>query len=460
MRDSGLIERIFALVAEFGKGLSRPEQKFLQDMVFGILCSQSSLLSEISRVTATESDVKNIYKRLDKNLGYYDLSFAFEKAQRKMTAKIDSSYLLIFDPSEIVKPFAKKMEGLALVRDASEKPRLVKDEKTGKRKEVPVLKPGFCLRVAVGISSCGDVLPVDLQLYSSASEFFISNNDEHIQALETLLHRTGLEPTLVLDREFDSFVMIRHLCQLRVKFIIRMKSNRKFKPAGTPKSVDGPTYTREQMIDDFCFLKTTAQIAYTEEDGSSQEFTFSFSASHVELLSEFKKSEDIRDHDDTQALTLVQMQIHKEDGTPTLYLLTTKRPQTQSDLEEIGRAYLSRWNIEEYIRFLKQHFSLEDFLVRDLGRMKNLIRAVYITTVILHILTDRNTVHGFKTHHHLIQKSLEVTKEKKFKDFYLYNYGRGLSRIVAVNKKLLKTHDALSKKSNKNHTMQLGLELN
>ena len=58
------------------------------------------------------------------------------------------------------------------------------------------------------------------------------------------------------------------------------------------------------------------------------------------------------------------------------------------DLVKIARSYLARWNIEEYIRFIKQHFEIESFMVRDLGRMKNLISAVYIATSIVHLLTS------------------------------------------------------------------------
>lgn len=440
-------------MAEFSKGLRVPEQKFLRDLVFGILRSQSTLLSKIARAISEPADVISVYKRLDINLGTYDLSRAYSRAQSTMLKRVDESYLFIFDPSEVVKPFGKKMEGLALVRDASEKPKRVKSA-IGKYVEAPVLRPGYPLRVAIAMSSAGDILPVELALYSFASEFFVSTNDENIQAMETLIHKTQFLPMIILDREFDSFSIIRHLCSLRQRFVIRVKKNRKYRTVGSILGADAPTYTREEMIEKSSFLTSSAWITYSKK-GKPKTYLFEFKAAQIELLSEQKKSDLIRDVGDNQALTLVQVKIKKERGTPVLYLLTNTRPGTPDELTRIARSYLARWNIEEYIRFLKQHFALESFLVRDLGRMKNLVMATYIATVIIHLLTDRKTNFGFKTHQHLLDHSLPVTAPRKSRDFFLYSYGMGLANIVSLNKNLLSPVQAPAIKSENDAQLNL-----
>jgi hypothetical protein len=436
-RKREIIGQAMALIAGFGAELGRPEQKFLSDLILGILCSQSCLLSEITRAIASSEDLKTVYKRLDINLGKYDLHRAYEKAQRRMISKLDESYLLIFDPSEIVKPYGKKMEGLHKVRDGSAPPRLVWDRKQNKYKRTPVLAPGYPLRVAIALATSGDIVPLELSLYSVASENFLSENDEHIQPLTSLLIRANLKPTLVLDRGFDCYAMIRHFCELNQKFIIRLKSNRKYKLPGALTNPDVDNFSREEMIKKHSFLKTKAVVTYTKK-GITQSYLFDFTASHVQLLPEHKKKNAIRNSDDLDLLTLVRVRIHKDKGTPVLYLLTNARPTTAEDLEKIGRAYIARWNIEEYIRFLKQHFEVEGFLVRDLSRMKNLMKAVYIATVVVHILTDRNSIKGQRAHHFLIDQALEIAAPKKTRDFFLYAYGRGLANIVASNKALLK----------------------
>lgn len=174
---------------------------------------------------------------------------------------------------------------------------------------------------------------------------------------------------------------------------------------------------------------------------------FEFAAAHVELLAEYKDDNAIRSRGDMDLLTLIRMRIHKEDGLPTLYLLTNARPNTAQELDRLGRAYIARWNIEEYIRFLKQHFEVEGFLVRDLARMKNLMKSVYIATAVIHSLTDRSSIKGTKTHHLLIENAFEVRAPKKTRDFFLYAYGRGIASIVENNKALLKYVNVGSKKS-------------
>ncbi len=255
MKEQAVVGRALALVADFGKELTRPEQKFLQDLVLGILCSQSSLLSEITRAIAGTQKRNTIYDRLDINLGKYDLTRPYERAQRRMLRGLDESYLLIFDPSDIVKPFAKKMEGLRLVRDESEPARVVWDRKKGKYKPSVVLKPGYPLRVAIALSPYGDIMPLELTLYSNASETFLSENDEHLQPLATLLAQTDFRTLLILDRGFDSYIFIRHLCELNQRFVIRLKSNRKYKVPGSGTGSWIKTYTREQMIEKHAFYR-------------------------------------------------------------------------------------------------------------------------------------------------------------------------------------------------------------
>lgn len=458
MQTSSIVSRIEAIIADFGRELSRPEQKFLRDLILGILCSKSSFLSEIARAIAPAKRVKTVWKRLDYNLGRYDLSRAYERAQKRMLREVDETFLFIFDPSEVVKPFAKKMEGLTKVRDASEKPRLVRDIKTNEFKEVPVLKPGYPLRVAVALSAQGNLVPVELQIYSSGSESFVSENDEYIQAIEPLIHQTKFAPLLILDREFDVFSIIRHLCALRQRFVIRVTTNRKYKLADATKNPDEPNFTREEMTEKHSFLDCKAVITYSKS-GVSQSKLFLFRAARVQLLQEFKKSDQIRDHGDMDALTLVEMKIQSESGWPTIYLLTNSKPTTSEDVERVGRAYLARWNIEEYIRFLKQHYNLEGFLVRDLGRMKNLIKAIYIATTILHLLTDRRSLLGWRTHDVLILNAREVAKPKKSRDFFLYAYGRGLKQIVTANQVLLKSINVGVSNSDLKTQNQLNLPL-
>lgn len=213
MKESDVLSRAAALVADFRIALTCPEAKVLHDIVIGILYGQSSLLSKIARAVADDENVKTVHRRLDLNLGRYGLQKPYDRAQRQLLNKVNESHLFIFDPSEAAEAFGKKIEGLALVRDAFEKPRFIKDARAkNKWIEQPVL--GHPLRIAIAVSPGGDVVPVQLSLYSSASEFFLSRNDEYIS---------------VLDRGFDASAFIRHFCLLRQKFVVRVRDLRKYR---------------------------------------------------------------------------------------------------------------------------------------------------------------------------------------------------------------------------------------
>lgn len=101
---------------------------------------------------------------MQRGLGRNDLSRPYERAQDLILSELDAPHLFVFDPSEIVKPFGKKLEALRLVRDGSKPPKRVRDEKSGKWKDVPVLRSWYPLRVAVVPS--GAVLPAELSFYS------------------------------------------------------------------------------------------------------------------------------------------------------------------------------------------------------------------------------------------------------------------------------------------------------
>ena len=433
--DLKLIKKIDEILAEFARFLTRPEQKFVREFIFGILSSKRALISEVARHLPSDLDVRYVYKRLERNLGTYSFDQPYRLAQAKMLRHIDEDYLLIFDPSEVVKPFGKKMEGLTKVRDASAKPRFTKSA-NGKTVRVPELTPGYPLTIAIAVSPDGEILPVELSLFAFGGEDFLSQNDESIKAIDTLVQRTLFKPLLVLDREFDAFSYFRHFMGLNQRFLIRLKENRKYRLPGAVASPKTPTYTRDEMLEKFCFLRAKKEIRYTYE-GVVEENEFEFEASHVAVIAESGTKDQIRKEGDTCALTLIKMKIKKDYGIPTLYLLTNAKPETPEDLIYLGRSYLARWNVEEYIRFLKQHFSLEEFLVRDLGRIKNLVHAVYIATVIIHLLTRRKTKFGFTSHYHLLKNSRPVSKVKESRDFFLYSYGMGLAHVMEMNKKLL-----------------------
>ena len=79
-------------------------------------------LSEIARSLVEKTSVKKRIDRLSRNLGRVGLGSEISAGILAAGAgRVEQDTLLIVDPTDITKKYAKKMECLARVRDASEK---------------------------------------------------------------------------------------------------------------------------------------------------------------------------------------------------------------------------------------------------------------------------------------------------------------------------------------------------
>ena len=106
---------------KISQGLKRPQQKFVHQMLYGILTGNKLHLSEIARSLKEEITLKKTIERLSRNLN------AFEEKQSLMQdylslvkQHIKEDYaVIVIDNSDIAKPASRKMEALSQIRDGS-----------------------------------------------------------------------------------------------------------------------------------------------------------------------------------------------------------------------------------------------------------------------------------------------------------------------------------------------------
>ena len=106
---------------KISQGLKRPQQKFVHQMLYGILTGNKLHLSEIARSLKEEITLKKTLERLSRNLN------AFEQKQSLMQdylslvkQHIKEDYaVIVIDNSDIAKPASRKMEALSQIRDGS-----------------------------------------------------------------------------------------------------------------------------------------------------------------------------------------------------------------------------------------------------------------------------------------------------------------------------------------------------
>jgi transposase len=109
-------------------------------------------------------------------------------------------------------------------------------------------------------------------------------------------------------------------------------------------------------------------------------------------------------------------------------MLATNRPIIgKDDVVKICRTYLSRWRIEEYFRFKKQHFRFENFRVRSLRAINALN---YLLTFSISLL---NRIMGKKAGHKLKAAVYEKANAvRKNVLFHYYRIAKGIAAILAL----------------------------
>jgi len=113
--------KLHQLYANLAPRFSRPVNKFIQQMVFGILKSSSVQLNSIGRSLQEKISLKKVTQRLGAHLGKPGLWQEISTATVAMqTASLRQCGFVIVDLSDIAKTYAQKMEGLVGVYDGSE----------------------------------------------------------------------------------------------------------------------------------------------------------------------------------------------------------------------------------------------------------------------------------------------------------------------------------------------------
>lgn len=116
------IKRDFAtFIEKLSRGLTKPKNKFVMQMVYGLLAGNRVHLSEIARFLNESISLKKTIDRLSRNL------FTFEQKEIIMDNYIaqvrkqidEDNAVIVIDNSDITKPCSPMMEAISDVRDGS-----------------------------------------------------------------------------------------------------------------------------------------------------------------------------------------------------------------------------------------------------------------------------------------------------------------------------------------------------
>ena len=342
MQDSKLRSRLKAQLTKFStelcEGLSRPLEKFVGQMLFGIQAGQDVKLSNIARSLKEEIPLIKTEDRLSRNLRAVELEAELTPQLAKMASeRVGGNTVLCLDLSDIRKEYAQKMEYLAPVHDGS----------TGE------VHAGYWLCDITGAEVNGsEIVPVYQKLYSAEAKDFTSENVEVLAGVDLVRAHTQGRGIWAVDRGGDRKKLLEPLLDRQERFVIRSTGKRFV--------VDRKKIKRSVAeLGARCRLRHQARIIQIQ-DGQEKTYDLHYGVERIRLVG--------RD----EQLHLV---VISGFGEEPMLLLTNalEGARDSQSLWWIAQIYLMRWKIEETFRFIKQSYNLEDIRVMKYQRLKNLV---------------------------------------------------------------------------------------
>ncbi len=336
-----LLRQLESFLGRISPHFRRPTARFIGDMVYGIIKEKDVKLSSIVRALKEEITPKKTEDRLSRMLSAKGLEADLHDAVASEGARrVHQDTLIILDPSDVQKPYAKKMEHLAKVWD-------------GSRGEVGD-NLGFWGCMAVACESGGRrPVPLHFRLWSTDSPRFVSENDEVENVVRAISRHTKKRGIYVYDRGGDNIDFYRFLLSEGLDFIVRLKE--RYVRSWKRKIMCGELAWQCSML--------YRDVVAFDHHGRERRVAIEFGVVPVRLP-------DMPDK-------LLHMVVVRGFGQKPMMLLTTLAQNTsRKALWQVVEGYITRWRVEDTIRHIKQSYSLEDIRLFKYRKLKAMAAVV------------------------------------------------------------------------------------
>ena len=394
MNFSHLANKLRSKITRFSgilsQDLDKTAQRFVREAVYGIMASQSVMLTEIGRQLESRVSLKKIEERFSRQLIKPRIwGYMHQRILSLASTRVKDHTLLVLDLSDVKKKYARKMEYLTQVHDGSE----------------GEITDGYWTNqvIATEVGS-NEITPLYMALYSQDSPDFTSENDEILAAIDQVGEAVQNRGIWVIDRGADRNAIFEPLLQKQRDFIIRMVGSRDLIYKGN--------VVRSLWLAHASWLPHKTSIAKVI-DGKEVIFNLSFGFVSVQLP------------DMDAPLNMV---VVKGLGSKPMMLLTTlKIGSSKKDVWFIVQAYLKRWSVEETIRFIKQTYDLENIRVLKYARLQNMMALLLAVFYFAAGVLDQNQKLMIMTGH-ILKCAKRVFG---IPDFKYYALGDGLRNIFS-----------------------------
>jgi len=373
--------------------VGKTARRFCLEALYGIISRGSVRLSEIARSLEEEIPLIKTENRLSRQAQRQGLwRVLTDYAIARAAPRVGRDTLLVVDPSDLTKKYGRKMEYLAQVRDGSEKK----------------LAEGYWLCQIVAVECGGqEITPLVNHLWSQEAPEFRSENDEILGCMDRVRKHLGAGLGIwVMDRGGDRGTLIRPWLERGERFVVRLLGNRHLLYRG--RAILAYELARD------CPMKYIEHITRIGEDGRERILELSFGMREVR----FPGFED-------RALFLVVLRGFGEE--PLMILTTEPLRASRQSLWRVVEIYLTRWRIEDTLRYAKQSYALEDVRVLGYESLRNMMALALLAMSFTMAWLGAKTKLAVLCHH-----ALKAGKRLwGIPDFLYYTLADGLREILS-----------------------------
>lgn len=372
--------------------LCKTGRRFALEAVYGIQTRQSLKLSEIGRSLNEPIPLIKTEDRLSRQASRAGLDEAVgDFVIGQGAPRVGEQTLLIVDGSDLAKPYAQKMQYLARVRDGSRKR----------------LANGYWLCQVVGVECGGhEIVPLVNHLWSQEAPGFRSENAEILSCVSAVARRTQRKGIWVVDRGGDRRRLYVAFLRMRLQFLVRLVGNRDLICRGQKRLA-------EQIAAD-CALPYAETVRRQNPDGTEQAMRLEYGFEEVRLPGR------------SQRLWLLVVKGFSQ--KPLMILTTVALRKNRKVLWWAVEAYLTRWRIEDTLRFAKQAYGLEDVRVLGYQSLKNMMAMALLAMFFAMVYLGQQTKLAVLCHH-----AYQAAKRLfGIPDFRFYAIADGIKAILCA----------------------------
>jgi hypothetical protein len=356
MNKTAVFGKLSALLDDFlhplGMGAPRGPLRAMAEIVRGILFTSSVQLSNAGRLlTDSPRPLRRVVQRLSDHLSDPNWNHAEWAAAvlHQLAQNVEDDDLIPIDGTELAKPYARRMEYLCTVRDAS-------------RPGDPLVNGYWCFGVHHWKPQYNSLCSLMLRPWSTFEPMFRSENDLTERWLWTLRQATGGRGIWLIDRGGDRPEVLSAFLRMQSRWIVRLRQDRALLgPDGTVRSAG-----------------QWAQWALANR----------IERGHAVTLQVQLPAEDVRQAGVPAKLWLVvNTYSFEKNGKEDRWILLTRGLIDQHvGLRQARYEYALRWRAEDSKRMLGQIWHVERFLTRSMLALERMLWCVCLASGFLQML--------------------------------------------------------------------------